>query len=474
MPKDKDKEKEPSEEILSIWDKATPAELKEIESHSRGYMDFLTSAKTERKVVSRVVEILKKSNFSDMASKSPGKLKVGGYLAHHGKLLGIFVPGKEKATEGFNLIVAHGDSPRLDLKPKCVYEDGNFAMIKTNLYGGLKKFQWLARPVALWGFSALKDGGTLDYVFGEDPDDPVLTITDILPHMDKKVQREKRLVDAFPAERLNLLGGSIPLSSKKDEKHEKGRVKSAILKIMEDKWGVKEDDLISSEVEIVPAGPARSVGLDGSFIGGYGQDDKLSVYAALNALLEVKNPDKPLLLIIFDREEIGSYGSTGAQSNFILRLVSSAFESEGLPLSHSAVLRALSKSSALSADVECGSDPTFKEITDDLNSARLTHGPCVCRYTGGAGKYGASEASAEYMAKIREIFDSSKIVWQNSLIGKQEEGGGGTVALTLAAYGINIVDSGAPVLSMHSPFEISSKADVWMTKQAYAAFFRKA
>jgi aspartyl aminopeptidase len=473
MSKDKDKGKDQSEDLLSIWDKATPTELKEIETHSIGYMDFLTEAKTERKVISHAIGLLRKSGFSDL-SDSPGKLKVGGYLEHHGKLLGVFVPGKAKVSEGFNLIVAHGDSPRLDLKPKCVYEDGNFAMIKTNLYGGLKKFQWLARPVALWGFSALKDGSTVDFVFGEDPAEPVLTITDILPHMDRKVQREKKLIDAFPAERLNVLGASLPIPSKKDEKPEKGRVKNALLKILEDKWGIKEDDLISTEAEIVPAGPARPVGLDGSFIGSYGQDDRLSVYAALKALLEVKKPERPLLLIIFDREEIGSYGSTGAQSNFILRLASEAFESEGLTPSHHAVLKALSKTSAISADVECGTDPTFKEITDDLNSAKLTHGICVSRYTGGAGKYGASEAGAEYMAKIRDIFDSNKIAWQNSLIGKQEEGGGGTVALTLANYGINIVDSGAPVLSMHSPFEISSKADVWMTKQAYAAFFRNA
>ncbi|MDR2350295.1 MAG: aminopeptidase [Deltaproteobacteria bacterium] len=485
MAKDNEKDQN-SESKRNIWERVTPREREKIEAHAENYMNFLTVAKTERKVLDYVVDILRKEGFSDLGA-GDGFSGRGGYLVHHGKLVGIFVPGKSDPAEGFNLIVAHGDSPRLDLKPRCVYEDGTFAMLKTNLYGGLKKFQWLARPVALWGFTALKDGRTMEFTFGEDPNEPVLTITDILPHMDRKIQREKRLSDAFPAEKLNILAASIPPAPEetkdgkdaKDaketkDKADKGKLKNALLKILENKWGIREDDLISSEIEVVPAGPARTVGLDGSFIGSYGQDDRLSVHAALTALLGVKNPTKPLLLIIFDREEIGNYGSTGAQTNFVLRLAGRAFEAGGTEPRHHAVLEALARTSALSADVECGQDPTFKEITDDLNSARLTFGPCLTRYTGGAAKYGASEAGAEYMAKVREIYDSGRVIWQNSLIGKQEEGGGGTVALTLAAYGINIVDSGAPVLSMHSPFEISSKADVWMTANAYRAFYQKA
>ncbi|MDR2461298.1 MAG: aminopeptidase [Deltaproteobacteria bacterium] len=465
------KQKNKGEEISSIWDNVTAADLKEIEQFSEGYIEFLTIAKTERKVLDYVRMEAGGNSLHDLSKPYPNR-RISGFLQHHKKLLGLFRQGKASVEEGFNIIVAHGDSPRLDLKPKCIYEDGTLGLLKTNLYGGLKKFQWLARPVALWGFSALKDGRTIDYTFGERSQDPVLTITDILPHMDRKIQREKRLTEAFPAEKLNVLAASRPLPGKAND--DKKRIKGALVKILYDKWGIREEDLISSEIEIVPAGRARQVGLDGSFIGGYGQDDRLSVYTGAKAFFSQSRPAKPLLFIIFDREEIGSYGTTGANSNFIERLASAAFEASGLEPKWHSVLKSLSLSRAISADVECGRDPTFKEVIDELNSARLSYGPCLTRYTGGTAKYGASEAAAEYMAKVRNIFDSSGIRWQSSLIGKQEEGGGGTVALTLAEYGINIVDCGAPVLSMHSPFEISSKADVWMTFKAYAAFFEKA
>ncbi|MDR2199417.1 MAG: aminopeptidase [Deltaproteobacteria bacterium] len=467
--KAKGKDKSVPEDKLSVWDRVSPGEREEIEEFSRGYINFLTECKTERKVAGRVLDQCVKAGFSDLSKGADKDLK-GGYLLHHGKALGLFVPGKRELKEGFNLIVAHGDSPRLDLKPKSVYEDGNLGLLKTNLYGGLKKFQWLARPVALWGFTSLKDGRSVEYSFGEDPSEPVLTITDILPHMDRKIQREKRLTEAFPAERLNVLAASVPV----EDKEAKNRVKLALLKLLEDKWGIKEDDLLSSEIEVVPAGPARAVGLDGSFVGGYGQDDRLSVYASVQALLDLPRPEKPLLLVVYDREEIGSYGSAGAQSNFIVRLAGAAFHALDESGCWHGVMSALAASSAVSADVEAGSDPTFKEVQDELNSAKLGFGPCVTRYTGGAGKYGASEAGSEYMAKIRNILDSEKIIWQSSLIGKQEEGGGGTVAYNLSHYGMNIVDSGAPVLSMHSPFEVSSKADVWMTRKSYRAFLEKA
>ncbi|MDR2339684.1 MAG: aminopeptidase [Deltaproteobacteria bacterium] len=466
--KAKDKKAQP-EEKLCIWDRVGPKEREAIEAFSLGYMDFLTSCKTERKVNSHILSLFEAKGFEDL-SKQPKKPKHGGYLLHHGKVLGVFVPGKADLKGGFNLIVAHGDSPRLDLKPRCVYEDGNLALLKTNLYGGLKKFQWLARPVAIWGFSTLKDGRKLDFTFGEDPSEPALTITDILPHMDRKIQREKRLTEAFPAERLNVLAGSIPAG----DKEAKMRVRLGVLRILEKKWGIREDDLLSSEIEVVPAGPARPVGLDGSFVGGYGQDDRLSVYTAANALLPITKPDRPLLLVVFDREEIGSYGPAGAQSNFIVRLASAAFQAMDESGCWNGVMSALANTYAMSADVECGVDPTFKEVADELNSAKLGFGPCVTRYTGAAGKYGASEASSEYMAKIRAILDGEGIIWQNSLIGKQEEGGGGTVAYNLSHFGMDIVDSGAPLLSMHSPFEISCKADVWMTCRHYGAFLRKA
>jgi aspartyl aminopeptidase len=430
------------------------------------YRTLLSTAKTERAVNKILIDTVTKAGFTDL--ENSGKVKRGGFLSHHGKLLGLFVPGQESPKSGFNLVVAHGDAPRLDLKPKCLYEDGGFGLLKSNLYGGLKKFQWLTRPLALWGLCVLKDGRKVELRFGEEPGDPVLTITDILPHLDRKVQREKKLSDAFPAERLNVLAASIP----DGDKDEKKRFKLAVANILQNRWGLTEDDLISSELELVPAGPSVEVGFDGSMIGGYAQDDRLSVFCGLEALLKTgPKPQKPLLLIIFDREEIGSYGSTGAETNFIQRLAASAFLASGLDPVWNDIQVALAKSRAISADVEAAIDPTFKEVHDELNGARLGLGPCLTRYTGGAGKYGASEARAEYMAFIRKIFDESSIAWQSTLLGKQEEGGGGTVALSLAYHGLSIVDCGAPVLSMHSPFEVSSKADVWMTSKALAAFF---
>jgi aspartyl aminopeptidase len=297
-----------------------------------------------------------------------------------------------------------------------------------------------------------------------------LTITDLLPHLDSRVQRDKKLIDAFPAERLNALVASKPAG----ESGDKNRLKKAVKNLLLKRWGLAEDDLISSEIELVPAGPAREVGLDGSLIGAYGQDDRLSTFVAVKALLGIQKPPKPLLLIIFDREEIGSYGSTGAESNFLVRLAATSLAKSGLEADWRTVTETLASSRALSADVEAAYDPTFKEVHDELNAARLGQGPCLVRYTGGAGKYGASEARAEYMAHVRRIFDDNKIVWQSTLLGKQEYGGGGTVALSLTFHGLSVVDCGAPLLSMHSPFEVSSKADIWMARKAMRAFFLKA
>ncbi|MDR3203128.1 MAG: aminopeptidase [Deltaproteobacteria bacterium] len=449
----------------SIWDILSDKELLSVEETSLDYRNFLSANKTERVVASTILNWAAEAGLAEFEVSS--NYARGGYMLHHGKLLGLYVPGRFSPSEGFNVVVVHGDAPRLDLKPKCLYEDLGLGLLKSNLYGGLKKFQWLTRPLALWGFCALKDGRSVEVRLGEDPGDPVLTVTDILPHLDRKVQRDKRLSEAFPAEKLNVLAASKP----EGEFKKKNRLKSAILKILEDRWGLKQDDLISSELELVPAGPAREVGFDRSLIGGYAQDDRLNVYCAVKALLKVKHPYRPLLLIIFDREEIGSYGSTGAETNFIQRLVASSLDASGYEPRWLDVQTALANSWCLSADVEAAIDPTFKETHDELNAGKLGFGPCLTRYTGSAGKYGASEARAEYMAFIRQIFDKNSIVWQSSLLGKQEEGGGGTVALSLAAYGLSVVDCGAPVLSMHSPFEITSKADLWMMIKAIEVFF---
>jgi len=451
-----------------VWDELSPEDRQASQALARDYLDFLTRSKTERAVVKNLRQRLAEAGFIDLARETGSRTGPGGFLIHHQKLLGLWRPGLSGPESGFNLIVAHGDSPRLDLKPKCVYEEKGpgLGLLRTNLYGGLKKYQWLARPLALWGFCALKDGRTVDIIFGEDPGDPVLTVPDLLPHLDRKVQREKKMGEAIVADKMNLLAAALPLGEPED----KDRLKLAVLKILHDRWGLSEEDLISSELEIVPAGPAREVGLDGALLGGYGHDDRLSVFAALSAVLNSPQSRRPTLMIVYDREEIGSYGATGAGSRFLEDLAARAFEASGLEPRWANVREALRNSQALSADVEAAMDPDYKEVHEEYNSARLGRGPCLVRYTGGAGKYGASEASAEYVAKLRTAFDRAGILWQSALLGKQEEGGGGTVALFLAAYGLNVIDCGPPVISMHSPFEIASKADLFMTVRAYEAF----
>ena len=278
-----------------VWDELNPAGRRAAETLAREYLDFLTRSKTERAVVRNVRQKLEAGGFADLGL-ARGWVKSGGFLCHHQKLLGLWRPGQAGPESGFNIIVTHGDSPRLDLKPKCVYEESGpgLGLLRTNLYGGLKKYQWLARPLALWGFCALKDGRTVDLVFGEDPRDPVLTVPDLLPHLDRKVQREKKMGEAVAAEKMNLLAAALPLGKPED----KDRLKLAVLKILHDRWGLTEEDLISSELEIVPAGPAREVGLDGAMMGGYGQDDRLSVFAALSAVLSTPSPRRPTLVVI--------------------------------------------------------------------------------------------------------------------------------------------------------------------------------
>lgn len=470
MPESKLKElaKELAPAPKNGWDVLGEAGRAEAQALAREYLGFITAAKTERAVCREAAKMMAAAGLADLAA-ARGPAPAGGYITHQGKLAGVYVPGAEGPAGGFNIIVAHGDSPRLDLKPKCVYEEPAAAlgMLKTNLYGGLKKYQWLARPLALWGFCALKDGRHVDIVLGEDPADPVLTIPDLLPHLDRKAQRDKKINEAIAAEKMNLVAASIPLGEPED----KDRLKLAVLKILRDRWGLAADDLVSSEMELVPAGPAREVGLDGSLMGGYGQDDRIAVFSALKAVTALKGQGRPALAIIYDREEIGSYGSTGASGgNFLEYLASRAFEAAGLDPKWSAVREALLNSRCLSADVEGAVDPDYKEVHEEMNSAKLGGGVCLIRYTGGAGKYGASEAGAEYMARVRAALDGAGVLWQSSLLGKQEEGGGGTVALYLAAFGLSVVDCGPPVLSMHSPFELASKADLLMATRAYGAF----
>jgi aspartyl aminopeptidase len=366
------------------------------------------------------------------------------------------------------LIVSHIDAPRLDLKPKPLYEDVDLAFLKTHYYGGIKKYQWLSRPLALHGFVVKDDGRRVDVVIGENPADPVLTIADLLPHLARQAQGSKKVSEAFPGEKMNLIVGSRPLGD--DET--KNRFRLAVLDILDRKYGLVEEDLISAEFEAVPAGSARDVGLDASLIGGYGQDDRICAYTSMAALLSLKKQDRPAAALFVDREETGSDGATGAKSRFMESMVAELMEQAGEPVSWVAVRQALMNTKAVSADVEGALDPDFQDVHEKNNAARLGYGPCVTRYTGGGGKYGASEASAEYMGWLRGVFNKAGVLWQSSLLGKIDEGGGGTVAMFLAEHGMDVVDCGPSLLAMHSPFEIASKADLFMTIRAYVAFYQ--
>ncbi len=457
-----------SRKPVLAWDAMDRAGVKKAMEFSDRYRGFLDRAKTEREAVADLMVLAHGHGFA-----SPGKGSGGspGLLLPLGnKCLALFRPGKESPLEGINVVAAHLDSPRLDCKQNPLYESVDLAFFKTHYYGGIRKHQWLARPLAIHGRIVKKDGTALDLSLGEAPDDPVFTILDLLPHLSRKAQGEKKLSDAFEAEKLNVLLGSLPLGP--DEV--KDRFKLALLNLLYDRYGLVEEDFLTAELEVVPAGPARDVGLDRSLIGAYGHDDRVCVFTAAAALFETKNPRHGALALFFDKEEIGSEGKTSARSRFLETVVEEILEASGVEPTARNVRQCLFASRALSGDVNCALDPDYQDVHEKQNAARLGYGVCVTKFTGSGGKYGANDASAEYLGQIRTLFDLHKVVWQTGELGKVDAGGGGTIAKFLAAVGMEIVDCGTPVLSMHSPFEIVSKADVYMTLMAYAAFFQGA
>jgi aspartyl aminopeptidase len=384
-----------------------------------------------------------------------------------GKTTALAVPGRKPPSEGLRLIVSHIDCPRLDLKQNPLYEEVELALLKTHYYGGIKKYQWMSQPLALHGRVVKSDGRLVDIVIGEADDDPVMTIADLLPHLAQRVQAEKKVNEAFPAEKLNLLVGSLPLGGEEV----KERFKLAVLDLLQKKWGLVEADFMSAEFEAVPAGRARDVGLDRSLIGAYGQDDRACAYTSLSALLETKNPAYTSVALFTDKEETGSDGATSASSHFFETFVADLLALAGQHPSLMAVRKALLATRALSADGNAALDPNYQEVHEPRNAGRLGYGPCLTKYTGSRGKYGASDASAEYIGWVRQVFERRGIVWQAAELGKVDEGGGGTVALHFAKHGLEIVDMGPAMLDMHSPFEVTSKADIYMTRQAFQAFY---
>ena len=446
-----------------VWDAIAKREKKKIFDFDKGYQDFLNKAKTEREAVNVISDIALENGFS---LNSPSTYPIRMIKTFQGKSIALSVSGKKPISEGINLIVSHLDSPRLDLKQNPLYEEVDLAFMKTHYYGGIKKFQWLTRPLAIHGKVIRSDGSSLDIVVGEDDADPVFTVADILPHLAKKVQSDKKVSDAFVAEKLNLMVGSLPFG----DKDTKDRFRLAILNLLNERFGLVEEDFISAELEVVPAGKARDVGWDRGLTGAYGQDDRSCVFTSLKAVIDIKNPKKTTLALFVDKEEIGSDGATGAKSRFLESVLADLMIANGKePLYHE-IQKILMNSRAISADGNGALDPDFQDVHEKRNAARLGYGICLVKFTGSGGKYGANDANAEYVGWLRNLFNEKKVVWQTGELGKVDEGGGGTVAKFLASYGMQIVDCGPAVLSMHSPFEITHKGDIYMTYRGYRAF----
>ena len=445
----------------SGWKKKSQEEIADLFEFSEGYKKFLDRAKTEREAVHVIQSALSSHGFSE----DWGQGKV--YRINRGKEIIAFVKGTQSLAEGFNIIVAHIDAPRLDLKQNPLYEDVDLGLLKTHYYGGIKKYQWVAIPLAIHGIVVKTDGREIELVIGENEDEPVFSIDDLLPHLSRKTQDEKKLSEAIDGEKLTLLFGSIPIDGE-----EKEAVKKGILALLKDKYGIEEEDFVSAEIEVVPAFKARDVGIDRSMIGAYGQDDRVSVYTLLKAISETPDPLRPYLAIFVDKEEIGSEGNTSMRSNFLHLFLDEMCEGLKLESSEAFIRKMLFRSKALSADVNGAMNPTYQDVHEKQNACYLGHGLCITKFTGHGGKVGANDAHAEYVAEIRKIFNDEGILWQTGELGKIDEGGGGTVAKFLAEYGMDIIDCGTPILTMHSPFEISSKLDVYETYRAFKAFLK--
>jgi len=458
-----------------VFDQLTKSQKNQAFKFNDLYKTFLDQSKTEREATRQIVKTARDNGFvnidtlisKNLTPKSSKKYQTKKvYKVFQDRCVALAVLGKDSLVKGANIIASHLDSPRLDLKQNPVYEDLSMGLLKTHYYGGIRKYHWLAVPLALHG-TIVTANGTMDITIGESLDDPVFTVTDLLPHLAGKLQANKKLSEAFEGEKLNLIAGSIPLGGKK----EKDRFKLGVLNLLYEKYKITEEDFVSAEIEAVPAEKARDIGFDRSMIGSYGQDDRVCAYTSFKAILDTLSCDRTAVALFFDKEEIGSEGSSGAKSNFLEDFMSDLLFIRGQDMGNRSLRKALINSSCLSADVNAAMDPDFKGVHEEMNAAKLGFGVCMTKFTGVGGKSGSSDASAEFVGKIRQIFNKNKIVWQTGELGKIDEGGGGTVAKFLAKFGMNVLDCGPAVLSMHSPFEISSKADVYMTYLGYKAFY---
>lgn len=457
-----------------IWEKISSDDKTEMDKTAAKYMDCISNCKTERECIRRAVsmaEAVGYRNVKDVIAEG-GSLKADDkvYAVYNEKTMALYHIGTDPIENGMNILGAHVDSPRLDVKQNPVYENTGYAYFDTHYYGGIKKYQWVTIPLAVHGVVVKKDGTKVNVCVGENPEDPVFAITDILPHLGKP-QMEKPAPKIIEGENLDLLIGSEPCE-KKEDSEEKELIRSNILNILKDKYGIEEEDFLSAELEVVPSGKARELGFDRSMIIGYGQDDRICAFTSLFAMLETEAPKRTACCLLVDKEEIGSMGASGMQSRFFENMTAEVLSLLGYPQAIS-LRRTLANSTMLSSDVSAGLDPLYADVFESKNSAYLGKGVVFNKYTGAAGKAGSSDANPEYIAAIRNILDNNNVSFHTAELGKVDVGGGGTIAYIMANYGMEVIDCGLPILCMHAPMEISSKADIHEAVKAYKVFLKE-
>lgn len=441
--------------------------IEQIMEYARNYMDFLSKSKTERLSVKEIIKLAKENGYISIdEAMEKGSISHGDkiYAINKEKAVALFIIGKNYIEKGMKIIGSHIDSPRLDLKPNPLYQEANLGFFKTHYYGGIKKYQWTAIPLALHGVVILNDGTKVDISIGEEDSDPVFCVTDLLVHLAGE-QMQKKLSEGISGETLNVLIGNMPLDGE-----EKEPITANILKILNEKYSIVEEDLLSAEIEVVPAGKARDLGFDRSMVLGYGHDDRVCSYAAVKAILETEQPEFTSVTLCVDKEEVGSQGNTGMHSKFFENTVAELIALEG-DYCDIKVRRALANSKVLSADVAAGYDPNFGEAYEKRNSAYMGNGIVLNKYTGSRGKGGCNDANAEFISEVKRIFNEGNVVWQTAELGKVDQGGGGTIAYILANQGAEVIDCGVGVLNMHAPHEIVSKVDIYEMYKGYKAFF---
>lgn len=455
----------------SAWDKYDSKGIKKVFAFNEGYKEFMSKCKTERECVKETIKIAEANGYRNLDDiiKAGKELKAGDkvYANNMDKAIALFLIGEEPMENGLKILGAHIDSPRLDLKQNPLYEDTDLAFLDTHYYGGVKKYQWVTLPLAMHGVVIKKDGSKIDIVIGEDDSDPVIGISDLLVHL-AGTQLEKKAAKVVEGEDLNVLVGSIPLKGE-----EKDRAKANILKILKDKYDFEEEDFLSAEIEIVPAGKARDYGLDRSMVMAYGQDDRVCSYASLMALLEIEKIDRTCLCLLVDKEEVGSMGATGMESRFFENTVAEVMDRKG-EYSELKLRRVLKNSKMLSSDVSAAFDPNYPAVMEKKNSAYFGKGMVFNKYTGARGKSGCNDANAEFMAELRRIMDKNDVTFQTAELGKVDQGGGGTIAYIPAAYNMEVIDCGVALHNMHAPWEVASKVDIYETKKGYKAFLQEA